>query len=127
MAETLTLKKRSPARFLGQFTIERRMLSRADRSKGIPSLRAGVDKTGHPVLIKSWAREEPDDEVREIWRNEIRQLHRLAGYPGVSVTLWNCRAPEKMKRASTDLPDFFGPFQSWRTASVIRLGFPDQT
>ncbi|WP_175984085.1 AAA domain-containing protein [Burkholderia vietnamiensis] len=84
MAETLTLKKRGPVGFLGQFTLERRMLSRADRSKGIPSLRAGVDKTGHPVLIKTWARDESDDEIREIWRNEIRQLHRLAGYPGVS-------------------------------------------
>lgn len=60
------------------------MLLRADRSKGVPSLRAGADRTGHPVLIKTWGRENSDEVIREIWRNEIRQLHRLAGYPGVA-------------------------------------------
>lgn len=84
MAEKITIRKRAQVGFLSQFTLERRMLLRADRSRGIPSLRAGTDKAGHPVLIKSWARDEPDEDVREIWRNEIRQLHRLAGYPGVS-------------------------------------------
>ncbi|WP_233342952.1 AAA domain-containing protein [Burkholderia cepacia] len=40
--------------------------------------------TGLPVILKYWKRtpEIKDDEVREIWRQEIRQLHRLAGYPG---------------------------------------------
>ncbi|PLC50898.1 hypothetical protein CR159_04645 [Pollutimonas subterranea] len=84
MAATITLKKGGPAGFLSQFSLERRMLLRAERSKGIPSLRAGTDSTGHPVLIKTWARENSDGVIRDIWQNEIRQLHRLAGYPGVA-------------------------------------------
>jgi hypothetical protein len=46
---------------------------------------AGEDEeTGQRVVIKEWRRDPKvvDDELREIWRQEIRQLHRLAGYPG---------------------------------------------
>lgn len=40
---------------------------------------------GEPVLIKHWIQECPDTErvLQDIWRYEVRQLHRLKGYPGV--------------------------------------------
>jgi len=45
----------------------------------------GIEKTtGQRVVLKHWRRTPTvvDDEVREIWRQEIRQRHRLAGFPG---------------------------------------------
>lgn len=45
----------------------------------------GVEKTtGQAIVLKHWRRVAgvADDEVREVWRQEIRQLHRLAGFPG---------------------------------------------
>lgn len=45
----------------------------------------GVDKTtGQAIVLKHWRRTAgaADDEIREVWRQEIRQLHRLAGFPG---------------------------------------------
>lgn len=40
---------------------------------------------GEAVLIKHWVQECPDTErvLQDIWRYEVRQLHRLKGYPGV--------------------------------------------
>ncbi len=46
---------------------------------------AGTEReTGSGIVLKEWLRDPKvaDDDLREIWRHEIRQLHRLAGYPG---------------------------------------------
>lgn len=84
--KTLRLKQRPQTRFLSQYTLERRALVVADPARGIPALRAGTDNDGHSVLIKTWPRNKDvdDSDLREIWRNELRQLHRLAGHRGVS-------------------------------------------
>lgn len=83
--KTLRLKQRPETRFLAEFTLERRALVVAEPSRGIPALRAGTDKDGHSVLVKTWLRNKAVDvsDLREIWRNELRHLHRLAGYRGV--------------------------------------------
>lgn len=57
-----------------------------DRSKGIPGMYGGFSPEGNPVLIKVWPRsgDGQDGDLEEIWRHELRQLHRLAGYPGAT-------------------------------------------
>ncbi|MHB8698689.1 MAG: AAA domain-containing protein [Sulfuricaulis sp.] len=90
----LQLKRRAETHFLTQFTLERRTLARADPARGIPAIRAGVDSNGHSVLIKTWPRNKhvDDADLREIWRNELRHLHRLAGHRGVSDYIVELRA-----------------------------------
>lgn len=86
MKKTLQLKQRARSAFLSQFRLDRRALILADPARGVPALRAGIDKDGYSVLIKTWPREKAvdDSDLREIWRNEMRQMYRLAGYRGVS-------------------------------------------
>jgi hypothetical protein len=81
--------RRSRGEFLDAFTLEDRMLVRSDRKSGKPSLSAGTDENGNPVLIKMWPKTEGDDhgELREIWQHEVRQLYRLGGYPGASTSI----------------------------------------
>lgn len=87
MSSTLSLdNKRPQSPFLQQYQLEKKYLVRSDKQKGIAALRAGTDADGIPILIKSWPLTPDGDDIdlREIWRNEIRQLHRLAGHPGAS-------------------------------------------
>jgi hypothetical protein len=38
---------------------------------------------GNPVVVRTWPRRGGDDEdLVDIWRHELRQLHKLSGYPG---------------------------------------------
>lgn len=82
----LELKRRGETHFLSLFTLERRTLALADPMRGVPAIRAGKDADGNPVLIKTWPRDKriDDTDVRELWRNELRHLHRLAGHRGAS-------------------------------------------
>src|SRR4051812_27296525 len=82
----LTVRQRPQSDFLAQFRLERRAVKLADKSSGSPTLRVGTDSGGNGVLIKIWPRDKgaDDADLQEIWRNEIRQLHRLGGHPGVS-------------------------------------------
>ena len=78
-------RTRRKARFLDRYRLDDRILQRADRRVGRPTMLGGVDtRTGERVIIKEWSRDPKiaDEDLREIWRQEIRQLHRLAGYPG---------------------------------------------
>ncbi|QPI73342.1 DEAD/DEAH box helicase [Sphingobium sp. Cam5-1] len=66
------------------------VLRRADLRVGRPSIRAATRRSnGLPVIVKSWPRREgmDDRELEEVWRNEIRQLHRLVSYPGATDRL----------------------------------------
>ncbi|PUA17644.1 AAA domain-containing protein [Glaciimonas sp. PCH181] len=85
MSSTLNLKTRQLSTFLQQYVLEKKTLILANK-KGGASLRAGTDNDDIPVLIKTWPRVPgtDDSDVRDIWRNEIRQLHRLTGHPGAS-------------------------------------------
>lgn len=85
----MTSRGRRPKRkslFLSGYRLEERYLKRADKVRGIPGLIAGTSPKGFPVLIKRWPRDPnaQDSDLKDIWQNEIRQLHRLAGYPGAS-------------------------------------------
>lgn len=84
MREKLALKKRGTG-YLAAFQLAKKQLQAADRNRGTPSLRTGEDRFGTPVLIKTWPRspDVDDGDLREIWRNETRQLHRIAGNRGV--------------------------------------------
>ena len=52
----------------------------------MPGLIAGTSPKGFPVLVKRWPRDpdSQDADLRDIWQNEVRQLHRLAGFPGAA-------------------------------------------
>ena len=78
-------------------------LIRPDRKGGRPGIRTGVDHDGNPVLIKVWpkAGTEASTELREIWRNEVRQLHRVGGYPGASENI------ATLQRADEDESGFY--------------------
>lgn len=77
--------------FLDSYSIDDQMLLKADRKSGKPGIYSGFDEGGDPVLIKFWPklRNAPDDDLREIWHHEVRQLHRLGGYPDAD----QCIAP----------------------------------
>jgi hypothetical protein len=71
--------------FLGRFRLDNRALQRGDVKTGRPKMIGAQDKeTGERVIIKQWKRDSvvTKDALKEIWRQEIRQLHRLAGCPG---------------------------------------------
>ena len=72
--------------FLKDYRLEETYLLRPDRASGRPGISEGVAPDGEPVLVKNWPRtpKQPDDDLAEIWYHELRQLHRLYGYPGVA-------------------------------------------
>jgi hypothetical protein len=78
-------RARRKTNFLDRYHLDDRFLQRADPRTGRAAMIGGTDiETGQRVLVKEWRRDPnvADEELREIWRQEIRQLHRLAGYPG---------------------------------------------
>jgi hypothetical protein len=81
---TLTLREKIAGGFLDQYQLDRKQLHRAEKSKGVPDLRTGRDQFGQSVLVKVWPKENAssDADLREIWRNEMLQLHRIGGSPG---------------------------------------------
>lgn len=71
--------------FRARFKLETTLLQRGDAKRGRASMASGVElSSGRDVILKQWRRTSgiTDSELREIWRQEIRQLHRLAGFPG---------------------------------------------
>jgi hypothetical protein len=80
-----TRRSRRKTNFLDRYNLDDRFLQRPDPKIGRAGMIGGTDlETGQRVVIKEWRRDPNllDEELREIWRQEIRQLHRLAGYPG---------------------------------------------
>lgn len=80
------IRRRRKGGFLATYTVEQDYLQKPDTTTGRPGVVAGRDADGNPVLIREWARKpsEPDSDLEQIWRHELRQLHRLAGYPGAA-------------------------------------------
>lgn len=71
--------------FLGRYRLDNRALQRGDIKAGRAKMIGAQNKeTGERVVIKQWRRDSvvTKDALKEIWRQEIRQLHRLAGCPG---------------------------------------------
>ena len=81
--------RRRRGTFLNRYRLDGSYLLRPDRKKGRPGIRSGFDEDGHPILIKVWPRtaETTDLDLREIWYHEVRQLHRLGGYPKAADTI----------------------------------------
>ncbi|WP_449123393.1 AAA domain-containing protein [Pseudomonas sp. MPG01] len=69
--------------FLGRYNLDDIPLSLADDSSGKPIIYS-AEKEGDSFIIKHWPRSPDicDEEVEAIWQHELRQLHRLNGYPG---------------------------------------------
>ena len=78
-------RRTRPRLFTDQFRLDDRYLYRGERARGYPAIIGGEHRqTGERIVVKEWRREPSvgDEDLREIWRHEIRQLHRLRGYPG---------------------------------------------
>lgn len=77
-------KRRRKDEFLAAYTVDEDYLQKPDLKTGRPGVVGGKDPDGNPVLIREWRRsaKAPDSDLEQIWRHELRQLHRLAGYPG---------------------------------------------
>lgn len=84
MKGKLVLKHPEKRGFLAKYALGSRVLKAAEKIRGVPALRSGTDVDGESVLIKTWPRDLriDDTDLREIWRNETRQLYRLGGLRG---------------------------------------------
>tara|TARA_R110002110_G_scaffold414951_1_gene646717 strand:- start:2186 stop:5668 length:3483 start_codon:yes stop_codon:yes gene_type:complete len=72
------------AAFLDRFTLDECLID-APALSGQPHIYIGFDsENGSQVLIKVWTRQShiDDKDLEFLWRNEIRQIQRLLGYPG---------------------------------------------
>lgn len=79
-----TTKRKRRGEFLSNYDTSDTYLKRANSSKGQPGLLEGHNSLGQPVLIRRWLRASgsDDDGLLDIWREELRALHRLSGTPG---------------------------------------------
>ncbi|WP_338810390.1 AAA domain-containing protein [Agrobacterium leguminum] len=70
--------------FLDQYNPAETYLLKPDRRRGAPGILEGSSSSGDPLLIRVWPRNEKadDQDLVEIWRNELRLLHRVGGAPG---------------------------------------------
>jgi hypothetical protein len=100
MAKNRTRKRGG---FLDTFRLEERFLRKYDRKLGQPGLLAGFNDMGEPVLVKVWNRQadNAENDLEEIWHHEVRQLHRLGGYPDPGETI----AP--LSQAQSDKKGFY--------------------
>lgn len=96
-------KKRRRGSFLERFKLDEAYLVRPDRKLGRPGILIGTDVEENRVLVKVWPKTPgaPDDDLREIWHHELRQLHRLGGYPGAAETV------ASLSQAETDESGFY--------------------
>jgi hypothetical protein len=72
-----------PTLFLAEYKSDDAYLVSPDQTHGRPGLLPARDPMGREVLVKVWPRLEAanQDDLERIWRNEIRQLQRLAAVP----------------------------------------------
>lgn len=81
MAKTRTSRR---GRFLDAYNPADAYLQRPANKRGAPGVLDGSSPDGDPLLIRVWPRDSKTDDrdLVEIWRNELRLLHRLGGAPG---------------------------------------------
>jgi len=76
-------KARTTSDFLSRYVQAERYLLRPVPAQGRPGILEATSPNGDAVLIRIWPRRTAEDEdLQDIWRHELRQLHRLSGYPG---------------------------------------------
>lgn len=89
-------------RTLKGYDMQGTVLRRADVRAGLPSIRSATHRdTAEPVIVKSWPRRQgmDDRELEEVWRHELRQLHRLVSYPGAATRLAVLRESAELDEA----------------------------
>jgi hypothetical protein len=82
----MNTRRRRKGGFLEEYKLDQAYLQKPDAARGRPGVFAGHAPDGTPVLIMEWLRSSSakDGDLEQIWRHELRQLHRLAGYPGAA-------------------------------------------
>ncbi|QKD19409.1 AAA domain-containing protein [Mesorhizobium sp. NZP2077] len=85
----MKIKSRREASFLARYSPAEGYLLRPVRAVGKPGLLDGVTANGEAVIIREWPRlaKQDDHDLVEIWRNELRLLHRVSGFPGAEQTI----------------------------------------
>lgn len=60
-----------------------------DVKTGRPGLFEAFSENDEPLIVKEWKRaaNKDDADLQEIWHHELRQLHRLGGYPNAVDTI----------------------------------------
>lgn len=60
-----------------------------DAKTGRPGLFEAFSENDEPLIVKEWKRtaNKDDADLQEIWQHELRQLHRLGGYPNAVETI----------------------------------------
>ncbi|MCG0995936.1 AAA domain-containing protein [Acetobacter indonesiensis] len=60
-----------------------------DAKTGRPGLFEAYSENDEPLIVKEWKRaaDKDDADLQEIWHHELRQLHRLGGYPNAVETI----------------------------------------
>lgn len=109
--------KKTPESFLSRFSLKKSALMLPDRKVGRPGLREGVDASGRRIFLKFWPREKgvDDTDLEDIWRSEIRQLHRLAAVPGADDLI------AKMTSSGSDESGFYLVLDAGETAPLASL------
>lgn len=81
--------RRSRGGYLDRYVQAETYLLKPDRKGGRPGLFEAYGENDAPYLIKIWPRTSgvDDTDLQQIWHNEMRQLHRLGGYPGAADTI----------------------------------------
>lgn len=82
----MSTRRRRNDGFLADYTTDPAYLQKPDGATGRPGVFSAQTADGIAVLIKEWLRSSKSDDgdLEQIWRHELRQLHRLAGYPGAA-------------------------------------------
>jgi hypothetical protein len=84
------IRSRAPDSPLKDYTFSNQFWQKSDVRSGRPGIIGAAHVTsGVPVVVKEWPRRQglDDRELEEIWRHEVRQLHRLVSYPGARERL----------------------------------------
>ena len=82
MGQMVTKRRKKSSSFLTGYTEDHGYLLKPDSSTGRAGMFLATSPDGDPVLVKFWPKKASASDIEEIWRYELRQLHRLAGYPG---------------------------------------------
>jgi hypothetical protein len=79
----MTSRRTAKKDFLADYSLDDSYLLKPDKKLGRPGIYRGRDPSGADVLIKVWKRDKgiDDSDLEDIWRSELRQLHRLAALP----------------------------------------------
>ncbi|MEH6789352.1 hypothetical protein [Parasphingorhabdus sp.] len=82
-------RKKQASDFRSHYREADSYLLKPDSKKGRPGLFEAFGENDEPVLVKVWPRRRgvEDSDLQQIWQHELRQLHRLGGYPGAVDTI----------------------------------------